>query len=1443
MERKRLEIHFYRSIYFILQSLNQNRGVIITGSPGCGKSIVAHHVALTFEKEGYEIIPCDGPSDILKHFTAEKIQVFVIDDICGKFGLNQHKADFWEQNDGKLNMLLRSSNENDDNDDISSNSEAKFIITCRENIYSHKAFPKLKCFSLVQCSFSTTYKISPDEMRNIALSDLEHLVKAICRDAEIESNVSMVSIQNCLKSLQGIYITESEKLYTAIHDKMFDIISAAIAPSIMNCLIEYVDIAFIAHRIQLSSCGQRSLPFVVYIPPELEESYLKRQYNEALKGNNWEVFGSRQTENQKYRKLLLSFLKEQDTCKETTYVVDKDGATPLFVSSYLGYVDFVEYFRVKSPGHIDGKDTKGRSSFFVACENGHILVVKYLMKYIHDFNAENSEKTTALSATCLNGHTEVAQLLLENKAETNKTNNSNQSTIHFACSNGNVKLVQLLLNGKYNVDLTVNDHLQNTALHIACEKGHSEIVKTLMELGLEVNQKQKHGKTPLYIACKHGYYKTVKCITDFICLKQKKRTIADDLKNLHTRKSGWTVLHSACNNGHTEVVKLLIDVGMTVNDLTIKGVTPLFLACKKGHNDTVKCLLDLKGQTLNMNVYNYTQLEIILTVLHIACLNGHTEVVKLLIDVGMNVNDTLASGSTPLHLACQEGHHAVVKLLLDLMEQTLNSCVDTTLKDKDGLSVLHVACLEGHTEVVKLLIDVGMNVNDKSTNGSTPIYLACQNGHYNTVKLLLGSNGQTLNSRVDTTLKTKCGWSGLHVACYNGHTEVVKLLIDVGMNVNDTLASGATPLYLACQEGHHAVVKLLLDLKEQPLNSCVDTTVKSEDGWSALHVTCSNGHTEVVKLLIDVGMNVNDKSTYASTPLYLACQNGHHAVVKLLLDLKEQTLNSCVDTTLKDKDGLSVLHVACLEGHTEVVKLLIDVGMNVNDKSTNGSTPIYLACQNGHYNTVKLLLGLNGQKLNSRVDTTLKTKCGWSGLHVACYNGYTEVVKLLIDVGMNVNDTLASGAMPLYLACQEGHHAVVKLLLDLKEQPLNSCVDTTVKNEDGWSALHVTCSNGHTEVVKLLIDVGMNVNDTLASGATPLYLACQEGHHAVVKLLLDLKEQPLNSCVDTTVKNEDGWSALHVTCSNEHTEVVKLLIDVGMNVNDKSTYGSTPLYLACQNGHHAVVKLLLDLKEQTLNSCVDTTLKDKDGLSVLHVACSEGHTEVVKLLIDVGMNVNEKSTNGSTPIYLACQNGHYNTVKLLIGLNGQTLNSCVDTTLKHKDGWSVLHAACSKGHTEVVKLLIDVGMNVNDKSTYGSTPLYLACQNGHYNTVKLLLGLNGQTLNSAVDTTLKTKYGWSVLHVACYTGHTEIVKLLIDVGMNVNDTTNNGSTPLYLACRSGKYDKVNFLLDLNGQTLNSRVDVTLKDKEGTSALHAAVSAGHSEIVKLFSDVGMNINDI
>ncbi|XP_071141706.1 ankyrin-1-like [Mytilus edulis] len=804
--------------------------------------------------------------------------------------------------------------------------------------------------------------IRKDDVRN---GDVKQIIKDICRDIDIELVISMMSLQKCFKHLKGIYIIEEEGIYTAIDDKMFDIIAAAIAPYIMQCLIKYADIAFIANRMQLLSLGRSSLPFAVYIQPDMERNYRKRQYKEATSAKYWEVFGSIQSENQTYRQLFLSFLNEQDTCREITYVPDDHGRTPLFVSSHLGYVYFAEYFIIKCPRHINNKEEQGRSPFYVACQNGHIPKVRYFMKFYYDINAETANKTTALSATCLNGN--------------NETN------------------------------------------------------------------------------------------------------------SLHKTKNGWSVLH-------------------------------------------------------------------------VACWMGHTKLVKLLTDVGINVNDTTNNGNTPLCAACENGHYDTVKFLLDLKDQRLNRCVDTTIKDEDEWSVLHVACLKGHTKLVKLLTDVGINVNDTTNNGTTPLCAACENGHYDTVKFLLDLKEQTLNRCVDTTIKDNQGWSVLHIACFMGHTEVIKLFTDFGLNVNDTKNNSTTPLCAACKNGHYDTVKFLLDLNCQALNRCLDTTTTKRNGWSALHTACSNGSVNIVNLLVEIGLSTNARTTYGILPFYLVCENGQYNTVKFLLDLKDQTLNRCVDTTIKDGTGLSVIQVACLKGHTEVVKLLMEVGMNVNDTTNKSYTPLHLACQRGHYDTVNVLLNLNGQSLNSCVDTKMKDKDGWSVLHTACYYGQHKIVKLMIEIGMNVNDTTNTGCSPLYLSCQNGNYDTVKFLLDLNGQTLNSCVYTTRKNERGWSVLHAACSNGNKQVVELLIDVDLNVNVTSNKGFTPLYLACRSGHHDIVKYLLDLKDQTLNSPVDTTTRDENGWSVLHTACNYGRHKIVKLLIDDGVNVNDTTTQGCTPLF-------------------------------------------------------------------------------------------------------------------------------------------------------------------------------------------------------------------------------------------------------------------------------------------
>jgi ankyrin repeat protein len=217
-----------------------------------------------------------------------------------------------------------------------------------------------------------------------------------------------------------------------------------------------------------------------------------------------------------------------------------------------------------------------------------------------------------------------------------------------------------------------------TPLHFACQNGHEEIVKILIDKGADVNQATEKGFTPFYIACQ---------------------------------------------NGHEEIVKLLIDMGADVSQTTKDGCTPLYMACQNGHEEIVKLLIDMGADVSQTTKDGCNPL-------HVASAEGHEEVVKLLIDKVENVNQANENGCTPLYMACQEGHEEIVKLLIDKVENVNQAC-------KKRCTFLYVASKYGHEKVVKILIDKEANVNQANENGLTPLHVASQYGHEKIVQILI----------------------------------------------------------------------------------------------------------------------------------------------------------------------------------------------------------------------------------------------------------------------------------------------------------------------------------------------------------------------------------------------------------------------------------------------------------------------------------------------------------------------------------------------------------------------------------------------------------------------------------------------------------------------------------------------------------------------------------
>ncbi|WP_353273965.1 ankyrin repeat domain-containing protein [Wolbachia endosymbiont (group A) of Ennomos erosarius] len=102
-----------------------------------------------------------------------------------------------------------------------------------------------------------------------------------------------------------------------------------------------------------------------------------------------------------------------------------------------------------------------------------------------------------------------------------------------------------------------------TLLYLAAKRGHTKIVKILIEKGANVNVIGKGGLTPLYWAVQEGRTEIVKIL------------IAKGAKVDAAGKDGFTPLHWAVQKGRAEMVKILIENGADHLIKDVYGCTPM----------------------------------------------------------------------------------------------------------------------------------------------------------------------------------------------------------------------------------------------------------------------------------------------------------------------------------------------------------------------------------------------------------------------------------------------------------------------------------------------------------------------------------------------------------------------------------------------------------------------------------------------------------------------------------------------------------------------------------------------------------------------------------------------------------------------------------------------------------------------------------------------------
>ena len=239
-----------------------------------------------------------------------------------------------------------------------------------------------------------------------------------------------------------------------------------------------------------------------------------------------------------------------------------------------------------------------------------------------------------------------------------------------------------------------------TALMVASEKGHRDVVELLVGAGADVNQAGWCESTALMWASEKGHRDVVELLVG----------AGADVNRAD--KDGTTALMEASEKGHRDVAELLVGAGVDVNQADKDGDTALMMASRNGHRDVAELLVGA-GADVNRARENG------LTALMLASrYEGHCDVAELLVGAGADVNRAREDGRTALMMAIQDGNRDVVELLV-------GAGADVNLATKRGDTAMMMASLySGNRGVAELLVGAGADVNRAREDGRTALMWA-----------------------------------------------------------------------------------------------------------------------------------------------------------------------------------------------------------------------------------------------------------------------------------------------------------------------------------------------------------------------------------------------------------------------------------------------------------------------------------------------------------------------------------------------------------------------------------------------------------------------------------------------------------------------------------------------------------------------------------------------
>jgi ankyrin repeat protein len=485
-----------------------------------------------------------------------------------------------------------------------------------------------------------------------------------------------------------------------------------------------------------------------------------------------------------------------------------------------------------------------------------------------------------------------------------------------------------------------------------------------------------------------------------------------------------------------------------------------------------------------------------------------------------------------------------------------------------------------------------------------------------------------------------------------------------------------------------------------------------------------------------------------------------------------------------------VVLFAAATGRLALLKELHHSHSDVLDGARDGfgGTALHWAAAGGQLSSVDWIMDHISHHISTLTDSQ-----GLTALHLAVKNSHTHIVKTLLRKGLNLQ-TLGRNIWDSVMdeCMRKGELSIVKTLLAASDTQFG------LANLRGQTLLHLSAIHGNASVLKYLLDetpIADHINDRDHRHRTALYCASLHGRADAVRILVQHD-------ADVALADQQGWTPLHAVCTSQIVLEQKIqAVIVALVEGNASSYvqdhqGKTPY-------------------DWTRPQWSDG--KVKDGRR------SDGKVKDARRSDDVRLLLVNNTAGTSAQNYLELR-----TSLLDAAADGHD-HIAVDAILK-RDGADI----CSSAGVEtlvnialrarcmalVIWIIRDwqpsASISPSDAllRVTGKTPLQIALS--HDDDGPFMLKALREVSRGLVDLAWRDERGRSPLHIACSQifDPTDLVLILLEMGaaLHMEERDDQGLTALHTAVTAGHSRTVEILV------AQAHADVGASDGSGNSCL-------------------------